>query len=284
MAGNITGLHVFAADAGPEALSLLDGNFSPLVTAFNTLVNFNNYYSDAGPANALAITLTGVQVASLNAGLAVEVLVLNTNTSSIVTLNVNALGAKNVLMSDGAGPPVGSLIAGSVYRFTYDGTQFRLLNPTLPVADLTIKPGATSRTNTTVMTNDPDLQMILPAGVYAFDALLNCYNTGSTAPGFQLNLNFSGTFTSNFILLSMIENSPTAPYFTGFNVQTAPGNGPFALPQTVAGVNAIWPVRLTGGINITGTGTFAVAWSQNVSNANPSILGAVSWLQVTRTI
>ena len=43
MAGNVTGLHVFQNDTGPEPLSLLDNNYSALQIAINTLNNFSNY-------------------------------------------------------------------------------------------------------------------------------------------------------------------------------------------------------------------------------------------------
>jgi hypothetical protein len=133
MAGNISGLHVFANDTGPEALSLLDGNFTPLATAFNNLNYFTNYYVDGGGVNTLSVTLTTAQLAAttLLTGLTVLVQCGNTNTSSSVTLNVGATGAKTVLLPGGQPPPIGCLQAGYYYVFTYDGTTWSVQNATL---------------------------------------------------------------------------------------------------------------------------------------------------------
>jgi hypothetical protein len=50
-----------------------------------------------------------------------------TNTGA-TTLNVDALGAKNVF-ANGAACVGGEIINGEIYTVVYDGTQFRLLNP-----------------------------------------------------------------------------------------------------------------------------------------------------------
>src|SRR5271165_5128303 len=100
MAGNLSGLHVFNADVSPEALSLLDGNFTPVVTAINTLGNYSNYYADTGAVNALTITVPGTQTVGYGAGLQVQVKVNNTNTSATPTLAINALGSVTIVNFD----------------------------------------------------------------------------------------------------------------------------------------------------------------------------------------
>jgi hypothetical protein len=129
MAGNVTGLHVFTADVGPEALSLLDGNFSPLATTINTLATFANYYADTGAVNALVVTTVGSQVFSLAAGVFVEVAVANTTTTTTPTLNINATGAHTIVNSDGSAVLAGAMVANGLYRFGYDGANYRLQNP-----------------------------------------------------------------------------------------------------------------------------------------------------------
>jgi hypothetical protein len=47
--------------------------------------------------------------------------------SGAVTLDVDLLGAKNVMLSDGSIPAPGDLQGGRLYPIWYDGTQFRLL-------------------------------------------------------------------------------------------------------------------------------------------------------------
>jgi hypothetical protein len=62
------------------------------------------------------------------------------NATTTPTLNLNGLGAKNVLRGDGGSLGVGSLVANVPYVVTYDGTSFRLggvLNAIIPGATAT---------------------------------------------------------------------------------------------------------------------------------------------------
>jgi Chaperone of endosialidase len=119
MAGNVSGLHTFAPDVGPEALSLLDGNFGPLTTALNTLLNFSNYYVDSGAANGIVVTVPAPQVFAYTDGVQLLVKVAATNTLA-TTLNVNGLGNKNVVDQLGAPLVANTLIGGNQYTFTYN--------------------------------------------------------------------------------------------------------------------------------------------------------------------
>lgn len=56
-------------------------------------------------------------------------LVTNANTGAS-TLNVNSVGAKNILDINGAALTAGAIPAGSIASFIYDGTQFILLSAT----------------------------------------------------------------------------------------------------------------------------------------------------------
>jgi hypothetical protein len=128
MAGNLSGLHVFNADVSPEPLSLLDGNFNPIVTALNSLNNYSNYYADSGALNALAITVPGTQSVGYSAGLMLQVKANNTTTSTTPTLQVNALGTVTIVNFDGSALAIGAIAAGAFYSFIHDGTNFRLQN------------------------------------------------------------------------------------------------------------------------------------------------------------
>src|SRR3984893_535963 len=133
MAGNVSGLHVFGADVGPEALSLLDGNYGALVLALNTLANFTNYYVDSGGANAIVVTTVGAQVFTYVDGVVLEIKVAATNTSTTPTLNVNGLGAKQIVNTDGSALLAGAMLGGGRYRFIFntDVNSFVLQNPTV---------------------------------------------------------------------------------------------------------------------------------------------------------
>jgi hypothetical protein len=129
MAGNLTGLHVFANDVSPEPLSLLDTNYSALNAAFNALINFSNYYVDTGIANAMAIAVTANQTVSYADGLVLQIQVAASNTGA-TTLNVAGIGPKNVVDQAGNALPAGMLLGGSYITVIYRATanNFQLLD------------------------------------------------------------------------------------------------------------------------------------------------------------
>src|ERR1700748_2595157 len=97
MAGAIAGLHVFAGDVGPEPLSLLDGNYTALTTALNSLQTFANSYVDSGAVNGLVVSVPAPQVFAYSDGIILQVKVAATNTTATPTINVNGLGAKAIV-------------------------------------------------------------------------------------------------------------------------------------------------------------------------------------------
>jgi hypothetical protein len=124
MAAGLSGLHVFQTDVGPEALSLLDNNFTPIANALNTLANFANYYVDSGAVNALSFNVAAPQIASAYTdGLLLQVKVGNTTTSTAPTLNVsylgNPLGAKTIFNPDGSALVAGQMVAGAIVGLQY---------------------------------------------------------------------------------------------------------------------------------------------------------------------
>ena len=85
--------------------------------------NGNGWYgADTGTVNAMVVTLSPAPT-SLTNGMFVVSDIKLTNTSTAVTLNVNGLGAKDVVL-DGAGtlPTVGLLTTGTFYGFQYDSS------------------------------------------------------------------------------------------------------------------------------------------------------------------
>ena len=80
------------------------------------------FASDTGAVNAMVVTLDPAPT-SLTNGMFVVTDIKLTNTSTAVTLNVNGLGAKAIVL-DGAGtlPSVGQLTIGTFYGFQYDSS------------------------------------------------------------------------------------------------------------------------------------------------------------------
>lgn len=54
-----------------------------------------------------------------------------TTTSATVTLNVNGLGAKSVLLKEGGSPQIGDFQINALYLLVYDGTAFRVVSQRL---------------------------------------------------------------------------------------------------------------------------------------------------------
>ncbi len=81
-------------------------------------------YGTAAGVNAKTITLNPAPT-SLTEGIALSFKSSTANTGAS-TLNVNALGAKPILKSNGSAVAAGNLRAGSIYTVRYDGTSFIL--------------------------------------------------------------------------------------------------------------------------------------------------------------
>lgn len=127
MSKPLSALSTFAGSAPPWSLANLDGNFSTISGAIDDLGTYSNPLNDtSGSANQITVTSAAGLTATLNFGLLLYVKIANTTTSSTVTLNLNGLGSKTVLLPNGSAPVVGSMVANGVYGFFYDGTNFQL--------------------------------------------------------------------------------------------------------------------------------------------------------------
>jgi hypothetical protein len=121
--------NTFANVTPPWNLVQLDANTTALWAAINDVGTYSNTLLDTGVVNAMVVTpITGTTLA-LAQGLCITVIAANTTTSSTVTLNANGTGAKSVLLSSGVVPTAGAIVAAGIYAFAYDGSSWRLLNP-----------------------------------------------------------------------------------------------------------------------------------------------------------
>lgn len=86
----------------------------------------NQYIADSGvAANVYAATLAPAATV-YTAGMVVRFKAANTNTGAS-TLNVNALGAKNIKKRNGADPSANDILANQIVEVVYDGTNFQLV-------------------------------------------------------------------------------------------------------------------------------------------------------------
>src|SRR5690242_2553140 len=91
---------VFANESGQQPASQLDVNFNNLLTPLNALGTYSNYFQDTGTVNALVVTVPSPLSMSYAAGLILQVKIGNTTTGA-ATLNVNGLGAQNIVYPNG---------------------------------------------------------------------------------------------------------------------------------------------------------------------------------------
>lgn len=147
MAKPISVSYTFATQPGPIPLSYLDSNYSTIVTAINDTLTYSNYLVDTGAANSYAVAFSGSLTTSYTAGLLIIFKAANANTGAS-TLNVNSLGAKNIVNQDGSALQSGQILANSLVMVCYDGTSFFLIND--PSGEGTISGNVTITGNLTV--------------------------------------------------------------------------------------------------------------------------------------
>lgn len=116
---------------------------SDAVNAGQIQGNLLTYYADTGAADVYVFT-TSPTVTSYVAGQSWLVKIANTNLTTTPTINMNGVGAKTIKQNDGTSvPPIGSLVAGGTYTFTYDGTNMQvpitsaITDATISITDVT---------------------------------------------------------------------------------------------------------------------------------------------------
>jgi hypothetical protein len=109
---------LYFTSAGPYYVNSA-GVASPVTSGFVA-----GYAADAGANDAYAITLSPAP-AALEAGMLV-LFKANTANTGNATLNVNGLGAKNILKNHDQTLSDGDIEAGQIVTVAYDGTQFQM--------------------------------------------------------------------------------------------------------------------------------------------------------------
>lgn len=105
------------AKGAPLTFAEMDGNFTTIAGLINA--GFN-YAVDTGSLNAIQITLATPPSLYVD-GMNFSTKIANTTTST-ATLQVNALGTKNIYDEYGTLLPAGLLVAGQIYTFVYNSS------------------------------------------------------------------------------------------------------------------------------------------------------------------
>lgn len=87
-----------------------------------------NYIAAGGSANAITAAFSPAYTA-YTAGQIYRVKTASPNTAQAVTIDVNGLGAKTIVRSDGSPLMVGDIRSGAIIELMYDGTNMQLLVP-----------------------------------------------------------------------------------------------------------------------------------------------------------
>ena len=159
-----------------------------------TRLDAAGYAAGTTTAGAIAATL-GTIPAGYFAGMTVKILIDTTNTGA-TTLNLNALGAKNIYKNVNVALAAGDLVAGAVVTMIYDGTNFQIPTPPQPSF---YRAGTFSGSGTFSIT----FSSAVPNTNYA--AVFNQYFQGlsvvsKTVNGFTLTI-ASGTVSGDYVII-----------------------------------------------------------------------------------
>lgn len=136
------------------------------------------------------------------------------------------------------------------------------------------KPAPTTRTNNTVLADDPDLQFALTTGQYCiFRAVI--FASVDASPDLKWGLAFSGSLDANeqcfFFGGSTQGASPSNANLVSNTLLTLPSG--IAVTTSVTGAMA---VHIDAVIKVTGSGTLSFQWSQNITSGNATTVLAGS--------
>lgn len=224
--------NIFQNQSGSIPLSQLDTNFTDILGFSNNPYNRNNFAVDAGTTNSIQITLDAVP-AAYTQGLEVSWKQLFTNTGA-PTLNVNGLGAKNLVNQGGTAVGASGLSAGATYNAIYNGTAFYMITTPAGSSQSEVQTATTALSFVT-----PNVVKFAP-GVAKASGWINGTATGTITGAFGTfygaTASNSGTGTYNIVFSTAMANTQfvvlAQPYHTSFSV-------PVETTRTTAGFTII---------------------------------------------
>lgn len=185
---SVQGLVQIATQAQIDAKTIIGSTSAylvqPLDTQRSTLLS--DYVIDtSGSPNVIVITPSPA-ISAYAAGQEFSFKIANTNTSPTVTINVNGVGAQNIIFA-GASPSVGDLTSGQVIGVEYDGTNFQVLSGTThnstPTGAITMFAGSAAPTNWLICNGSP-----VSRTTYAslFSVISTTYGAGDASTTFNV--------------------------------------------------------------------------------------------------
>lgn len=287
-----------APDGWPEGMNYSDVNNTGrenMAVMARYFKDINGSLTTAGTANTYTVTLNAGYAAYFD-GMMFSAQVNVTNAGA-TTLNVNSLGAKAVVNGSGAALVSGDLVAGQVYTFAYDGTDFHVIGA-LPG---TIGGRAVNATTLTASGNATFSGEILGESFLRLQNITsgsnNWYLYTNTDDTFRLNYNGSGddeftldssgnaTFSGDVELTTGMLNVNTSTVNTSVELQV---NGDVLIKGNVrvgdGGILGTGQIPAQTGLIVTGATTCAVTFSAASNSAaliygNAGLLGGTDDLE-----
>lgn len=240
----------------------------------------------------------------------------DTNTGA-TTLNINAIGAKNITKNGTTALSAGDIQSGAVAQVVYDGTEFQLLNPTgssvnslsggttglrtytTPTKSVTISfasPAVFTVASGDLPANTTQIELFttgtLPTGLstntiyYVVNASGTTFNVSLTSGGTAINTTAAGSGTHTFGILGSIGNLVLDGTLSVANGGT--GTNSFQLNNLFLGNGTsglkLVPAGATGNILTSQTvstvsaGSFAVGTQYTIST-----IGSTDWTAIGAT-
>lgn len=136
------------------------------------------------------------------------------------------------------------------------------------------KPAPTSRSNTTVVANDPDLVLTIPGpGTWRYELSFNVSTAGATgvSPGLNFGIAYTGGLAGN----------SEATAFAGGNLNNVAYAGQILLNTTTVGnlllgANGVNSIYIRGILTALGGGVLSLQWAQATSNATATTVNSGS--------
>lgn len=273
----------------PEVGSSADSWGSKLNSNFDWLDQFLGAITTAGGTTAYTLT-TSSGIAAYATGMAFRIKMNATNTGAS-TLNVDGLGAKNIVTSANAALAANDLVSGSYYTIAYDGTSFRVVGyvaSQITLADATLAAFAALTTADDRMLDfagADTMAVVTYATVLTNLAAASLANTNTySAATLTFQANTSDASDTSAILLCGGGDSTTARgafviiggnengVFPGTIVLTAGSTGGIALQGATAITGALDATSVTGppvaGAETTGTMTSGSANDHVIMTGN----------------
>lgn len=153
------------------------------------------------------------------------------------------------------------------------GLSFGRYLRVVPLAPFTaVKAALSSIASSTAIAPDADLTVAIPAtGTWLVEAWLNDA-TGTSAGGLQAQISYTGTFSNAKWAMNGNGSGVTAVALTTVN----------SAAQFQSAQSGTGSMKVDGMVQATTTGSISFSWAQHSSNVTASVLGAGSWLRVTR--